>query len=427
MSLYLFILVVVSLSCGSLPANEVGLLRAVAATTGLLAGWAALSHVGARITAVQIQRSGVSVTVAARWLAIQLDALRWLGLGVVLLCLGGFGLAGAIERLSFFQHSMLAKAIVLLFPGLVILLAGWSAERRFHVHAELAEASLTAHFQALWRTFRAGAGWLIFPVIAVLGCADLIARLPLGAGIVSAITAIFLLILISLGLPWLMRFLLSTGPLSGESEAWIRNLLRSVGLKPVRCVRWNTDGRSYNAMIAGFVPGLRTLMVSDRVLDELPPDQLAMVLLHEAAHLRRFHVPLRMLAVLPAWSAGAVLTNLLGEMPWASLVGSLAGVVLTVTLLRLVGHRTEYDADAEACRMAANIGGAISGVPGTVADGAAALASALRHVTADSPAARQSSWLHPSLDRRLQSLERVVGIESPQAAAGIQPVPVSVT
>ena len=68
-------------------------------------------------------------------------------------------------------------------------------------------------------------------------------------------------------------------------------------------------------MVAGFVPPLRTLFLSDRILDELPSKHIAMVVLHEAAHLQRYHVPIRMIAVLPAWGVGALATRMAGEQP----------------------------------------------------------------------------------------------------------------
>jgi Zn-dependent protease with chaperone function len=158
-------------------------------------------------------------------------------------------------------------------------------------------------------------------------------------------------------------------------------------------------------MIAGFLPGLRTVLISDRILDELPRDQTAMVLLHEAAHLRRRHVPLRMACVLPAWAVGMTVTRLAGDQSWAGALGTFAGVLITLCALRLVAYRTEFDADAQACRLAERLGGAVPGVPSSRHDAAAALRAALLRVTQETPSSRKPSWLHPGLAARLDRLD----------------------
>ena len=79
--------------------------------------------------------------------------------------------------------------------------------------------------------------------------------------------------------------------------------------------------------------------------------------LHEAAHLRRRHVPIRMLSILPACGAGALVTKALGEQPWSVAAGSVVGILMTMLILRIVAYRTEFDADVQACRLAVTISG----------------------------------------------------------------------
>ena len=143
----------------------------------------------------------------------------------------------------------------------------------------------------------------------------------------------------------------------------MRDLMTAAGLRRTRAVRWDTGGRAFNAMVAGFMPPLRTLLISDRLVDELPREQIAMVVLHEAAHLRRRHVPIRMLAILPAWGAGAMVTRIIGEQSWAVAAGSAVGILMTMLILRIVAYRTEYDADVQACRLAAQISDQVDSVP----------------------------------------------------------------
>jgi Zn-dependent protease with chaperone function len=181
-------------------------------------------------------------------------------------------------------------------------------------------------------------------------------------------------------------------------------LIQAAGLGSTPAFRWDTSGRTFNAMVAGFVPPLRTLLISDRLLDQLPREQIAMVVLHEAAHLRRRHVPLRLLSTLPAWATGMLVTRLASGQSWAVAAGSLVGIAMTIWILRVVAFRTEYDADRVACRLAAEISPQVDHVPASVERAAEMLSAALLRITWDEPAARKATWLHPGVDDRVAAL-----------------------
>jgi Zn-dependent protease with chaperone function len=159
-------------------------------------------------------------------------------------------------------------------------------------------------------------------------------------------------------------------------------------------------------MVAGFIPPLRTLLISDRLIDELPRDQVAMVVLHEAAHLRRFHVPIRMLTIVPAWLLGGFITRLANGHSWGILAGSIVAIALTMIGLRIAAFRTELDADLHACRMAVDMADQIECVPASYQQASAALSSALLRITLEHPGARKATWLHPSVSERIASMQR---------------------
>ena len=92
MHLYYFLAVVISLSCGSIPGTQTEPLRPLLASAGMIVAWILLCHVGARVIAKQVAAGAVDASSGATLLDRQLDAFRWLGLGVTLLCLAGFGL-----------------------------------------------------------------------------------------------------------------------------------------------------------------------------------------------------------------------------------------------------------------------------------------------------------------------------------------------
>lgn len=406
MHLYFFLVVIVSLSCGSLPAADISIGRAAAATSLMISAWIVLAHVAARMCAIQVRKQKLDPIVAADLVERQLAAFRWLGLGVVVLCLAGFGLARSFDGIAVLDNSMFLQSIILLAPGLAITFGTWSAEHCYGVMLAYTDNGLPNYIKSIWQMFRGGVAWLIAPVMLLLGLSDLIGTLPLTEVAAAWSTTAMIALFVPLGIPWLIRHLFKTRPLDAPVDAWVKELMTAAGLRRTPAVRWDTGGSTFNAMVAGFVPPLRTLLISDRLVDELPREQVAMVVLHEAAHLRRRHVPIRMLAVLPAWGAGAVVTRMAGEQSWALAAGSVIGILMTMLILRLVAYRTEFDADVYACRLAAMIAGRVQNVPATYEHAADALSAALLRVTFDQPSGRKATWLHPGVADRVDWMRR---------------------
>ena len=381
------------------------LLRLVGAIA-LVAVWSLLIRLGASMIAKQVDTDDLDPIVGANWLEKQLEIFRWLSLAIVVICLAGFGLAQSLDSIPILMDSMLLQSIVLLTPGILITLATWSAEHSYGVRLGYTPSGMKNHLRSIWNSFRSGLGWLIAPVLLLLGTSDLISALPISETAAGWTTGGVVLLAVLLGLPILIRRLFKTEPIGEPTEQWIMSVMNAAGIKGIRCVRWNTGNQAFNAMVAGFVSRYRTLMVSDRVLNELPREQIAMILLHETAHLRRHHVPLRMVAVMPAWLVGALVTEIAGESSWALTLGSAAGILMTMLILRIVAYRTEFDADIQACKTAVNIAKNVDGVPATFDAAAEALSSALRRVTFDHPSAQKATWLHPSVSDRISCMRR---------------------
>ncbi len=405
MQLYSFLVLIVSLGCGSLPPVDASLWQSATASAGLVLGWTLLCHVAARVCALQVRSDKIDPLVGADLLEKQLDIFRWLGLGVIVFCLGGFGLASAIASIPVVESSAFLQAVLLLTPGMLLLVGTWSAEHLYGVMMDYTKPGLRNYLDSVSNIFRSGIGWLLIPVLMLLAINDGIALLPISQQAASWITGAAILLLIVAGVPILIHRLFKTKPLQDPNAAWVRDLLSAAGVSRTRAVRWETGGRTYNALVAGFIPPLRTLLISDRLIDELPRSQVAMVVLHEAAHLRRRHMPLRMLAILPAWGSGAFVTRLLGEYSWAMAAGTVFGTLMTLLLLKVVAYRTEHDADVQACRMAEKIAGSVPDVPVTYAAAADALAGGLWRVTADQPKSRKPTWLHPGVSERVERMQ----------------------
>jgi Zn-dependent protease with chaperone function len=412
MQLLYFLVVIVSLSCGSVPSPagdflaQFGLTGALLASAGLIFLWMLLCHAGSWLIARQVVTEQLEPMVGARWIEKQLEVFRWMSLCIIVLCLVGLGLAEAIAEAPVFESSMVLQSIVLLAPGLLMTMATWSAEQSYGVRLGYAEGGVVCHLQSLWLSFRSGLAWLVAPVLMLLSVSDVISLLPISGTTSSWATGAIVVFFVVIGLPVLIRRLFKTTPIQQSMRDWVCDLLQHAEIKGTRPVRWDTDGRAFNAMVAGFVPKFRSLLLSDRLLDELGREQIAMVVLHEAAHLRRRHVPLRMLAILPAWVAAVLVTRIAGDSSWALPLGSAAGILFTMLILRIVAYRSEFDADVQACKLAEKISSQVDGVPACYDDACESLSTALMRVTFDHPAARKPTWLHPGVADRVNWMRR---------------------
>jgi Zn-dependent protease with chaperone function len=123
---------------------------------------------------------------------------------------------------------------------------------------------------------------------------------------------------------------------------------------------WNTGHQIINAFVAGVVPGLRVIAISDRMVELFPERELLAVVRHEAGHVRLCHVPIRMLfMVLPLVLAAtdqangsAVTTQVAawlerGAFAWLPPVAwaAVAYVSYLLPMLAWLSRRLEFEAD----------------------------------------------------------------------------------
>ncbi|QEG42240.1 M48 family metalloprotease [Roseimaritima ulvae] len=405
MPLYWFLLVVVSLGCGSVPGHEVPASRSLVATMGVLLAWGLLAKVAALITTKQLDDEPAEARTLVRIYERQITILRWAGIVAAAMCLVGFGLAGVIDSLSICQQSMAVRAVLMICPGFLISLLVWWADHQFGVAHQLVESGWRVACREAWASFRLQGAWLVIPLIVLMGLIDLllwIPGFPLAAS--GATVAVIALLTVPLGMPWLARRIWKTSDLRGSQYEWLHELTAATGMPALAIRRWDTGYKSCNALVAGFVPGCRVMLLTDRLLQQVPAPQLAMIALHEIAHLRRWHVPMRMAAVLPAWGVVWLVQISLGQFVWAEPLGIASAIAISLAVLHWVSYRTELDADATACWLAVQASATVEGLPTDLPEATRLMAAALDAVTADSPPSRRGTWLHPSVPARQQSL-----------------------
>jgi Zn-dependent protease with chaperone function len=126
---------------------------------------------------------------------------------------------------------------------------------------------------------------------------------------------------------------------------------------------WPTHGAAANAMIVGLLPRVRYVIFTDRILEELPPDEIDAVFGHEVGHAKHGHIWLYALFLALSMTVLAGVLILVGqqltaarvEVPeWAEDVVVLTPVAVVAAYIFLVfgflSRRCERQADVYGCR-----------------------------------------------------------------------------
>ena len=417
MPLYWFLLVISALGSDSLPPRDVAVERALLATFGALLGWGILAFLASRFAARQVNLGEVGYHPASAALNTQMDWLRWLGLALSTWTLTGFGLAGIVENIPWAGESIAIRSLLLILPAVLVTLWSWCCELRFDHQTHPDAGQRSGYVRYLGSMLRLQGAWLLVPVLVLLALMDLTQWVMQTSAASGAIVSGGIAIL---GIPFLLPKILGTiwhlTPITNPAKgAWCDQLIAATKIRGIRLFQWNTGGTLCTAMVAGFLPGFRRLLVSDALLWRLTPGETAMVLLHELAHIRRWHLPLRLISLVPIWGLATLISHLLAPFAYADLAGIAVGLVASLITLRVVAYQTEYDADLVAVNMASNVAETVPGVPPNRASAAAALASALEAVTSDNPSSRQATWLHPSVTNRCERLRAIAAQTIPSA------------
>lgn len=290
------------------------------------------------------------------------------GLYLMALYVFGWGWAAA-RKLCYVQQSDLilpGAELVLLSPFVVALVLSWvcyyGAERALYD---------SAHPLMLVRPFWSRSAYVSFYIRQNLAMIAVpVTDLVLLQGLGRVYPQVFdetwfqvfiglLLILQLMCLPWLMRFLLGMRRLPDSA---LRDRLLAAGKRlDFRCsdiMLWNTRSGIANALVVGMVPMLRYVVLSDRLLEELTPDEVEAVFGHEAGHVKHHHMLYYLgflfmsLTVLgSAWEVvSPYMDKSLAGKEWLTplLVGSMGTYIFVV--FGFLSRRCERQADIHGCR-----------------------------------------------------------------------------
>lgn len=192
---------------------------------------------------------------------------------------------------------------------------------------------------------------------------------------------------------------------------------------------WNTGHQLINAVVVGFVPYFRMILFSDRMVASFPPNEIKAVLRHEAAHVRLWHLPIRVfISIVPLIALaideqvqGGILTSAksycmsLGVHPDLPAVIA-SGLALGFVLFSLswMSRKMEFEADIYSCFELKNKQWVYSR---ELANDMRDALLRLAHINPEQ--LNRKSFFHPSLSERIHLLEhsqddaeRLTGIQN---------------
>ena len=220
-------------------------------------------------------------------------------------------------------------------------------------------------------------------------------------------------------MPIFLRLFLGLKPLpAGPLRDRLVSTAQRLGFRYSNVLVWNTRNLIANAMVTGFIPWIRYIVLTDRLIDDLTPDEIEAVFGHEIGHIKHHHLlfylaffltSFILLGLLWSWVGTLITTDqivaVLEYLPLADpddikdtlpllsgfvKLGLLAGYALLV--FGYISRRCERQAD---------LFGA-----GTVSTDA--FINALEKVADINGMSRtRFSWLHPSIAQRVQFLREM--------------------
>ncbi len=350
---------------------------------------------------------------AGLWLIVAGATAYWLGWG-------------QLVRFNWhLDHAFLLDDILVLAPVLLPLVLSWAAfyeVDRAILAGRTGEGSLQARAPSRLRYIGLHArhylGLLLLPVLGLLAVQDA-AELLLPGVLQSDYAALIHvppLLLLFLLLPLLLRSVWKTQPLpGGPLRDRLESCARRAGFRAREILVWHTDGMMVNAAVAGFLPRLRYVFLTDGLLETLTDEEIEAVFGHEIGHVKHRHLSLRVMAMIAPLSLWFLLAQMfpqtgnylqfwLGEggIATGGRLGLLALACMAAYALVVFGlfsRVLECQADLFACRrLAANW-------PDESLD---TFISALEKLSAANGGNRKAGgWQHASIARRINFLNRL--------------------
>lgn len=215
-----------------------------------------------------------------------------------------------------------------------------------------------------------------------------------------------------LTMPIVLRLFLGLKPLpAGPLRERLECTARRLGFRYSNILVWHTRNLFANAMVTGFIPWIRYIVLTDRLIEELTPDEIEAVFGHEVGHIKHHHLLFYLVFFVTSvlilgliWElAGGWLTpeDISAILPSEAIetldvfssfgkLGILAGYMLV--FFGFLSRRCERQADLYGAQTVST----------------EVFISALEKVADINGMSRNRfSWLHPSIDKRIAFLQEM--------------------
>jgi STE24 endopeptidase len=342
--------------------------------------------------------------------------------------------------------------LLIMAPFLVALVLSWAAfypVERTAVEVSAAGFDHAAPYGGRWSYVvfltRQHLAFILVPLGLFVTQQGIARRFPQwfeGAGFQVVIFGLAALALVLA--PWFLRVMFRTERLpAGLMRERLEAAARRLRLRYSDILLWNTYGGVANAMVAGPLPWVRYVFLSDRLLDTMPPDEVEAVFGHEAGHVRHGHflyyllfILMSLLALGSLWEIGLNLTfknvpetelQASGWKPWLAVPQvALVGAYVFVAF-GFLSRRCERQADLFGCRTVSCTDPLCAGHTAETAlaphghglcpTGIRTFIRALDRVAAVNGISRGKpgwlqSWLHSTIAHRVTFLEQVIADRS---------------
>lgn len=295
--------------------------------------------------------------------------IGWLNLGLVVLAIFGLGWRWTVWSSVLIEtrphYVILAPYAELLVPGpyFLALMLGWiiyyPAERALgRADSWSLGAYLLFHLRQFAILILLPVGLFVTQQSLTRACPEVVASDWFQGA--SAGTAILLFVL----MPRMLKPLLGLVPLpAGPVRSQLEATAQRLGFRCTDLLLWPTRGAVANAMVVGIVPWARYVIFTDRLLDQLSPDELDAVFGHEVGHVKHGHIPYYAgFYLLSASTATAALAwgekqlDAMGyEIPplvvqWATIPTLLMMAGYIILVFGMLSRRCERQADVFGCR-----------------------------------------------------------------------------
>jgi STE24 endopeptidase len=318
----------------------------------------------------------------------------------------------------------LVDELAILLPVIAPLLMVWAAQYRLERAAQFAackarqiEPPPARLMSYLWLNVRHQLALVLLPPLLVVGLFEALTSLKIAA-VDLDIAWWFMLPLVGMMLvlmPAAVRRIWQTTSLGGPLRERLDDVCRLRKCSVRDILIWHTDGTMANAAVVGISRWLRYLLLTDVLVARLSDDEIAAVVRHELAHLRRWHLPLRLavlllpvawwLAVKQAWPGiGPLFESTIVSLGVRPAIVAAFGVPVGMVTYAVVvvgwySRLLEHDADLDA---SITDGGQLDAIMATD------FCRALLTLCGRARESWFSQWLHPPVAARVEFLQRVI-------------------